>query len=382
MPNTPDKPRDYRIAPRYLANADADGSEVVQPLLDAGWAPSRDEEGNTFVVSPDLRARLAHLPESDGRVLWKVSAGPDAFAPPQWLVTFDNQTPPEVVADFTTAVADAYSHSPGAYLNGDGRSVGVETCLGLLADEWSLNPATPFLTYQSPDRFVRLHVRDKPLQHEAEMGGNTERWLFEAGVPGQVWYATASSRLPERLLQALTTAVADPATVERSMRRIDLAALPAVATATPTVPSPLEVARIRAATARSTFSPSPPAACGLTAACAPRRERRHNSPKESALSKPVPGQPLTPAEATLLRYLTEGYTIAEVARRQGSRAATVHSRAARARRKLGANTLDHAVQLYVEQQAAKAATRHPLPPSRPRWRKPCPTSPPSTTPRP
>ncbi|MFF2954074.1 LuxR C-terminal-related transcriptional regulator [Kitasatospora sp. NPDC057965] len=69
-------------------------------------------------------------------------------------------------------------------------------------------------------------------------------------------------------------------------------------------------------------------------------------------------QPLTPAEVAVLRYLTEGYTIAEVAHQQATRAATVHNRATRARRKLGASTLDHAVQLYAEQasQAASAPT--------------------------
>ncbi|MER7702392.1 DUF317 domain-containing protein [Kitasatospora sp. NPDC097605] len=282
MPDTPDKPRAYRIAPRYLANADADGSGAVQPLLDAGWALSRDDEGNTFVTAPDLRARLAHLPESDGRTLWKISASPDAFAPPEWLVTFDNQTPPEVVADFTTALADAYTRGPSAYLGGDGQTVGVDTCLQLLAEEWSLDPTTPFLTYQSPDRLVRLQVRDNPLRHEAQMAGDTERWLFEAGPPGQVWYATASSRLPEHLLQALTTAVTDPSPVQRSMRRIDLEHLPAEATATPTAPTPMEVARIRAATARSVSSASsrqpppaaqlfPPVPISTIAATTPRR---------------------------------------------------------------------------------------------------------------
>ncbi|MFF2954075.1 DUF317 domain-containing protein [Kitasatospora sp. NPDC057965] len=282
MPNTPDKPRAYRIAPRYLANADADGSETVRPLLDAGWGPSRDDEGNTFVTAPDLRARLAHLPESDGRTLWKISANPDAFAPPEWLVTFDNQTPPEVVADFTTALADAYTRGPSAYLGGDGQTVGVDTCLQLLDAEWSFDPATPFLTYQSPDRLVRLHIRDNPVRHEAEMAGDTERWLFEVGPPGQVWYATASSRLPEHLLQALTSAVTDPSPVHRSMRRIDLDHLPAEATATPTAPTPIEVARIRAATARSVSSassrqpsltapPTPPAPIGASSATTPRR---------------------------------------------------------------------------------------------------------------
>ncbi len=279
MPNTPEKPRQYQIAPRYLANSDSDGSEAVQPLLDAGWAQSRDEEGNTFVVSPDLRARLAHLPEGDGPVLWKVSAGPDAFEPPEWLVTFDCQTPPEVVADFTTAFAAAYTHGPGAYLDRSGRTIGVETCLGLLADEWGLDPSTPFLTYRSPDGFVRLHVRDKPLRHDAELTGGTERWLFEAGAPGQIWYATASSRLPEHLLQALTTAVSDPVPVHRSMRRIDLAHLADAATATPAMPTPLEMARISAATARSpsttsfsrTTPASPPASLGAGATATPRR---------------------------------------------------------------------------------------------------------------
>ncbi|MFB8171456.1 DUF317 domain-containing protein [Kitasatospora purpeofusca] len=275
----PDVPRPYRIAPRYLANADADDSEALRPLLDAGWARIQDEEGNTFVTAPDLRARLAHLPGSDGRVLWKAGAGPDAFAPPEWLVTFDNQTPPEVVANFTTALANVYAHDSDTYLNRDNRTVGADRRLQLLTDGWSLDPATPFLTYRSPDRLVRLHVRDTPLRHEAEMAGDTERWLFEVGPPGQVWYATASSRLPEHLLQVLTTAVTDPSPVQRNMRRIDLDHLPPAATATPSAPNSLEAARIRAATTRSISFPSshrsspdsPPAPIGASAATTPRR---------------------------------------------------------------------------------------------------------------
>ncbi|MFD7908582.1 helix-turn-helix transcriptional regulator, partial [Kitasatospora sp. NPDC059747] len=72
------------------------------------------------------------------------------------------------------------------------------------------------------------------------------------------------------------------------------------------------------------------------------------------MGTPLLGLPLTPAEATTLRYLTEGYSIADIAHREGICAATVHSRAARARRKLGAISNDHAVQLYAEQQATQA----------------------------
>ncbi|MFF4820762.1 LuxR C-terminal-related transcriptional regulator [Kitasatospora sp. NPDC001309] len=75
------------------------------------------------------------------------------------------------------------------------------------------------------------------------------------------------------------------------------------------------------------------------------------------MSKSLLGLPLTRTEATTLRYLTEGYTVAEIALRQSACAATVRSRAARARRKLGAGSNDHAVQLYAEQQATAARHR-------------------------
>ncbi|OKI06644.1 hypothetical protein AMK13_17635 [Streptomyces sp. CB02056] len=270
MSYTPEKPFEYRIIPRYLANGDANGSPAIQRLLDAGWALSRDELANTFVTAPDLRARLAFLPEGEDSTLWKISAGSDAFAPPQWLVTFDNRTPPEVVEDFTAALAAAYTQGPEAYLGDGGRTSGAATTLRLLADGWRLDPATPFLSYQSPDRLIQLHRRDDPLRHEAEMAADTERWLFEVGPARGIWYATASSRLPEHLLQTLTTAVTDPVPVHRYMRRVDLEHLPAVATATPTAPSPLEVARVRAATSRSLSVPrTAPSALAYSTATRP-----------------------------------------------------------------------------------------------------------------
>ncbi|MFC9329056.1 DUF317 domain-containing protein [Kitasatospora sp. NPDC057015] len=251
MPNSPEKPREYRITPRYLANSDADVSPAIRQLLDVGWALSRDELANTFVVAPDLRARLAFLPEGEDSTLWKISAGPDAFAPPDWLVTFDHHTPPEIVTDFTTALAAACTRGPDAYLNGGRRSGGVDVTLQLLADGWNLGPTKPFLTHQSPDGHIRLHRRDNPLKHTDEMAGDTERWLFEVGPPRGVWYATASTFVPEHLLKAMTAAVINPAPVHRHLRRIDLEHLPAAATATPTAPTPLEVARVHAATSRS-----------------------------------------------------------------------------------------------------------------------------------
>ncbi|MFB7950145.1 DUF317 domain-containing protein [Kitasatospora phosalacinea] len=278
MPDPREEPREYTIAPRYVANADADESVALRPLLDAGWAQSHDADQNTFVTSPDLTARLAYLPWVDGPVWWKISAGPDAFAPPEWLVTFDHNTPPEVVADFTTALADAYVQGPDGYLGGS-RSSGVETALELLYQGWTLDPSTPFLSYRSPDRLVRFHFRDKLLRHSDEMAGHTQRLLVEVGTRRSCWCVTASSHLPDHLLQSLAAAVTDPVPVRRPMRRIDLEHLPAAATATPIAPSPREVARISAATFRSPSAssscrtpPAPaPASLGASAAPTPRR---------------------------------------------------------------------------------------------------------------
>ncbi|MGA5820013.1 LuxR C-terminal-related transcriptional regulator [Kitasatospora sp. NPDC094028] len=79
------------------------------------------------------------------------------------------------------------------------------------------------------------------------------------------------------------------------------------------------------------------------------------------MNKDPLGQPLTSAEATVLRYLTEGYTIARIAQRQRTRPSTIRSRATRARHKLGAATIDHAVQLHAEQHPTQttAATTRP-----------------------
>ncbi|MFD8316300.1 helix-turn-helix domain-containing protein [Kitasatospora purpeofusca] len=64
--------------------------------------------------------------------------------------------------------------------------------------------------------------------------------------------------------------------------------------------------------------------------------------------------PLTSAEATALRYLAAGYTIPDIARRQHTRSTTVRSRVTRARHKLGAITLDHALQLHAQQHPTQS----------------------------
>ncbi|MFD8321403.1 DUF317 domain-containing protein [Kitasatospora purpeofusca] len=254
MPNSTTRAREYQVAPRFLADSTHTGDPGLQPLLDAGWALSRDDLGNVFVTSPDHTIRTGFLPEDERGDLWMITAHPHAFAPPAWQVTLDLSAPPEIVGEFTAALAAA----PDSVLTG---ATGGHDMTARLLDEHGWRPVSERATtvLRSPDGLVALHRQLGHLRPEDEMAGDVERWLFEVGPPGHRWYATATSNLPDHLLETLTTAVTRPVPVRRYLRRDDLERLPAQATATPTAPSPLEVARIRAATARSAAAPRPAA---------------------------------------------------------------------------------------------------------------------------
>ena len=115
----PHDPRwnEYHVTPRYLAGSTYTGDPAIRPLLDAGWTLSKDELCNTYVNAPDHTIRLGYLPEGEDDALWKITASADPFAMPQWLVTYKDSAPTEIVAGFTTALAAAYTAGPGAYLN-------------------------------------------------------------------------------------------------------------------------------------------------------------------------------------------------------------------------------------------------------------------------
>ncbi|MDH6709141.1 hypothetical protein P3T27_005887 [Kitasatospora sp. MAA19] len=274
MPYTPEKPREYRVSPRYLAGTKADAAEAITPLIEARWAATNDDLGNAYVTAPDLTPRLMFLPEGRDSTLWKISAGPEPTVP-SWLVTFDDRVPTEIVQDFTTALANACTRGPDAYL-GAGQPAPRR-----VAGRW-VDP----IVLRSPDQLVTRSTRPGFLSHAEEMDETKERWLFESGPPQRRWYASASSQVPAPLLEALTAAAFDPSPVHRYLRRDELARLPASALATPTAPSPLEVARVRAATARSTAMTRGPR----------RRARLHHldPPAGTATGRPRRPCPLTP----------------------------------------------------------------------------------------
>ncbi|WP_198358197.1 DUF317 domain-containing protein [Streptomyces fildesensis] len=254
--------REYHVTPRYLAGSTFTGDPALRPLLDMGWKLNHDDLGNVYVNAPDQTVRLGYLPEGDDDALWKITAFSDPFAMPRWLVTFQDSTPTEIVAGFTTALAAAYTEGPDAYLYyGNSTLAALDVGTPLAAAGWSHRFATNNVSFRSPDGLAEVHLRRNYLDHKAEMTGHKERWLTLAGPYGNQWYATASSLTPESLVAAMNTALTDPAPVIRYGD--DLRRLPPQATATAIkapAPTPLDVRRAQAANARSTTAPPAPGA--------------------------------------------------------------------------------------------------------------------------
>ncbi|MGW3041220.1 hypothetical protein ACWC9T_14560 [Kitasatospora sp. NPDC001159] len=69
MPDFPwlERPREYRISPRFLAGLTHTGDPGLKPLINAGWNFSRDDLGNVFVTTPDHTVRCGFLPEGELR---------------------------------------------------------------------------------------------------------------------------------------------------------------------------------------------------------------------------------------------------------------------------------------------------------------------------
>ncbi|MFC8718060.1 DUF317 domain-containing protein [Kitasatospora sp. NPDC057198] len=254
MPNPTDKGRDYLIAPRCLAGNTGTGDPVLAPLVDAGWRLHHDELGNFFTTAPDLTVRVGYLPEGNRGELWMITGHDDVFAPPTWQVLVDLAAPPEIVAELTGALAAAHRVSPASVLHDPTGGFALSSSL---VDEhgWRQEGTSALTAFRSPDGLTTLHRRRGHLRDYDEMTGDLERWTFVVGPPERQWYAAATSHLPDRFLDVLATAITDPAPVQRYLRHPELAKLPAQATATPVAPSPLEVARVRAATSRSLSVP-------------------------------------------------------------------------------------------------------------------------------
>ncbi|WP_429638395.1 DUF317 domain-containing protein [Streptomyces auratus] len=199
--------------------------------------------------------------------------------PARWLATFENTTPTELVAAFTTALAHDYAQGHDTHLYGStGRDQGFQP---LVDAGWRTGKGPHLSVSVAPDGLAEMnHVRGA-LDHQAELSGYQYRWSASGGRDGYAsrWHATFTTHTPAHLIAATTAALADPTPVARYKADVPKRNLTAarVTPIPPPAPTPLDVRRATAAHARSTghhiirSSPAMPATASGTNTAPPMR---------------------------------------------------------------------------------------------------------------
>ncbi|MFJ2626858.1 DUF317 domain-containing protein [Streptomyces sp. NPDC087532] len=245
---------DIHVTPLYLAGSTTIGDPALRPLLDHGFTAQDDDLANVYVSSPDQHVRLGFLPEGPDNTLWKVAAHSDPFGPPDWLATFDANTPTELVTAFTSALVTAYAETPDTLLTAPLRPA-ENGFLPLEVAGWKRGDYRPATLLTAPDGLAGLTYRKGVLDRHAELHRDQNRWLLWGGQDGYSsrWYATFTTAVPVDLIAATTTRLADLSPVLRYEIEVPERNRSAarIRRVSPPVPTPLDVRRAAAARARS-----------------------------------------------------------------------------------------------------------------------------------
>ncbi|MGW0647011.1 DUF317 domain-containing protein, partial [Streptomyces badius] len=105
------------VSPMYLAGTGGTGDPSFEPV--AHWPHRYLDDGpcQLVITSPDDRIRIGWY--GDDFELWKITAAEEATSSTRWTATFNHNTPPEIVAGLTTALARDYAEAD--VYDGNGR---------------------------------------------------------------------------------------------------------------------------------------------------------------------------------------------------------------------------------------------------------------------
>lgn len=279
--------REYHVTPRYLAGSlGADDDPSLQPFVNLNWPHHQvdDDLGKTVFVSPDGRLRIGFF--GDDYILWNVAAYEDPFGPRRWAATFNQNTPPEIVAAFTTALALDYEEGSDRCLTRPAVRWDEHT-QPLTEAGWTRDRGTEIGTVEilAPDKLAGILIDIRCQDPE------DEQCLLWSGPPG--WgtraEATFTTHTPAHLVAATTAAMADPAPVIRYEHSIPrklrgLVQLTAVEPPPPAKPTPLDVRRaavslaVERAFRSSSTNPRAVAARARTASPLAARSARRAAP--------------------------------------------------------------------------------------------------------
>lgn len=268
------------VSPGYLAGP-GPGMAIFNTLDSAtGWTKTIAFGTDTYYTSPCQRVRVANPAESfyGG---WTISYAEDPLGVPDWITTFDRNTPNEIVAAFTKALVDGLHNNFADYLSGGRHYAGTSPASLTARHRWEpVHGSQPFRTV-SPDSHAAYQMRVGWLhEYDELLTPEKSTWRMSAGtdpVFTPSWQAFFSRYTPQHLIAASTAVFTDPTPVPRVMDQIpdrhrSLVSVTPTKTARPD--SRAAAALARSTQAQATHVPPPPAAPTMLAVHAgPRRQR-------------------------------------------------------------------------------------------------------------
>ncbi|MGW9046958.1 DUF317 domain-containing protein [Streptomyces lydicus] len=211
------------VGPVYLAGA-GDSRTITEPLDQApGWTKVIAFGTDTYFTSPCQRVRIAHPLESHYGG-WTIAFAEDPLGVPDWITTFDRNTPDEVVAAFIAALVHGLESNFANYLNGGRHHTGASPAALLAEHGWETARDSRPHRQVSPDGHAAYRIRTGWV-HEYDELLHPEKslWRMSAGpdpISGPSWQAYFSSYTPEHLIAASAAALTDTTPVVRQAQQI------------------------------------------------------------------------------------------------------------------------------------------------------------------
>lgn len=192
----------YLVQPRALAGG-GDVRHVSEFLRASGWRDRTKTGGPLAMESPDRAVRLTYDPYllPGGWTLHGAATGHND----EWAAHLDRQTPVEIVAGLTDALARPRSaHAPNVWAPLE------EAC-------WHARSETEHSTATSPDRSAWM-------QYRQSTDGAAMWWSGAQDSQGNGWSAQFTPNTPMHLVAAFSAELASPDPVMRPRGRVPLSA--------------------------------------------------------------------------------------------------------------------------------------------------------------
>ncbi|MBV9023015.1 MAG: DUF317 domain-containing protein [Streptomycetaceae bacterium] len=252
----PDTP--MLVHPVYLA-----GRGESEPIYDAlcdtrGWGKAITATGLMF-TSGCQSVHVAYLPEHlHGG--WKITQYREPLGMPAWSARFTENTPAEITAAFTTALADHLGSEHRDYAPGGPKYLATGPSKVLAGRGWTHTSNALYQYLHAPDGHAYFSTREYDLDEDEELAGEgPAQWTMYGCVDkagGERWHATFTSGTPLSLVTRTALALSNPEPVERRLGAIPVRNLPYVTARPANVPA-ARTTRTQPVTSPALPSPAP-----------------------------------------------------------------------------------------------------------------------------